>query len=120
MKTNKIKFTGIITVLVLFLGFSGCSKDNTGNTNTPSTPIANEIVIQGMTFNPSSLTVAVGTKVTWRNLDSVSHTVTSDSNLFDSGNMGNNASYSYTFTAAGTYSYHCRIHPSMTATVIVQ
>lgn len=110
----------MIAVLVLILGFAGCSKDNTDQTNTPVTPTANEIVIQGMNYNPSSLTVAVGTKVTWRNMDSVSHTVTSDSNLFDSGNMGNNSTYSYTFTTAGNYSYHCRIHPGMAASVTVQ
>jgi plastocyanin len=86
----------------------------------------NTVSISGMAFSPASLTVSVGTIVTWTNNDAMTHTVTSDTGLFDSGSItatggyGGGGTYSYTFTAAGTYNYHCSIHPMMTAKIIVQ
>jgi plastocyanin len=81
---------------------------------------ANEVLIQGMAFSPVTLTVSVNTTVTWTNNDDVSHTVTSDNGLFNSGSFAHVATYSHQFTTAGTYPYHCTIHPYMTATIIVQ
>lgn len=75
-------------------------------------------------FSPATLTVPVGTVVVWTNSTGAPHTVTSDDGkTFDSGistliNPG--ASFSFTFTTAGTYSYHCQVHPSMKATIIVK
>jgi predicted lipoprotein with Yx(FWY)xxD motif/plastocyanin len=91
----------------------------TPSPSSTASPSAALISIQGFAFDPNSITVAVGTKVTWTNNDSAAHTVTSDSSLFnDSLNPG--ATFSYTFTQAGTFSYHCSVHPSMTGKVIVQ
>lgn len=95
--------------------YSNNSYGNTGNTGNP-----NEVMIQGMAFTPSSLTVAAGTKVTWLNNDNVAHTVTSDNALFDSGKVGAGGTYSYTFSTAGTYAYHCTIHPGMTGSITVK
>jgi plastocyanin len=61
----------------------------------------------------------VGTKVTWTNNDSLTHTVTADGGAF-SQVVPSGGTFSFTFTKAGTYSYHCAIHRSMTATIIVQ
>lgn len=79
----------------------------------------NEVFIQGMAFNPATITVAANTTITWTNKDAVAHTVTSDTGLFDSGTILTNGTYSYTFSTAGTYPYHCTSHSSMTATVKV-
>jgi hypothetical protein len=78
------------------------------------------VTIQNFAFNPATLTVSVGTTITWTNLDSAPHTVTSDDNLFDSGTLNQGAPFSHTFTTPGTFAYHCNIHPSMTAQVVVQ
>jgi plastocyanin len=72
-----------------------------------------------MAFNPSTITVAAGTTITWTNKDAIAHTVTSDNKLFDSGSIGSNGTYSFTFATAGTFSYHCTVHPTMTASVTV-
>jgi plastocyanin len=125
MKTETIRsrsLSSAAALFIIFISLAGCSKDNSSdnNTNTPGTPASNEVLIQGMSYNPSSITVVAGTKITWRNKDNVSHTVTSDSNLFDSGMMGTNGTFSYTFTTPGMYPYHCTVHAGMTATVIVQ
>ncbi|MBI3659019.1 CHRD domain-containing protein [Candidatus Acetothermia bacterium] len=83
----------------------------------PATP--NSVNIQGFAFNPPELTVSVGTKVTWTNLDSTTHTVTSRSGLFDTGNLGRSQQGFFTFDKAGSYDYFCKIHPSMEGKIIV-
>ena len=90
---------------------------------TPTTAPAangNSITIANFAFAPATLTVKVGTKVTWTNNDSATHTVTADQGAFDSGDLPTGQSFSFTFTKAGTYSYHCAIHSSMVATIVVQ
>ena len=113
-----------VTLLFAFLSIStSCSKSSVYNTPSGngggSTPGTNEVWIQGMTFNPATITVAAGTTITWTNKDAITHTVTSDTNLFNSGNIVSNGTYSFTFPTAGTYPYHCSIHTTMTAKVIV-
>jgi plastocyanin len=123
---SKSRFLIGITVLIAILSISNsCSKsaDYTTPTGTPGTkgtgPGANEVWIQGMAFSPATITVTAGTTITWTNKDAVSHTVTSNSGLFNSGNLSTNSTYSFTFSTAGSYSYYCAIHPSMTAKVVV-
>jgi len=78
------------------------------------------VTIQNLSFQPNALTVSVGTTVTWTNNDSTQHTVTADDGSFDSGVLQEGATFSQTFTAAGTFSYHCNIHSTMTGTITVQ
>ncbi len=92
-------------------------------TPTPSaTPpeSANSVSISGFAFNPASLTVTVGTLVTWTNNDSVTHTVTSDTGVWDSGQIISGQTFSHTFNQTGTFSYHCSIHTNMVAKIVVQ
>ena len=79
----------------------------------------NNVTIQGDAFTPSSITVKVGDKVTWINNDNHDHTVTSDSGTFNSGNIANGSTFSFTFSTAGAYSYNCSIHTSMIGTIVV-
>jgi plastocyanin len=69
-------------------------------------------------YAPNPMTVAVGTSVTWHNSDNTTHTSTSGS--WDSGGIAPGGSFSHTFSTAGSYTYHCTIHPGMTGTVVVQ
>lgn len=80
------------------------------------------VTISNFGFNPSTITIAKGTTVTWTNDDPMSHTVTADSadGGFSSKQLATGESFSYKFTKSGTFPYHCNIHKSMTATVIVQ
>ena len=94
---------------------SGMTIDTTGSVH----PGPNEVFIQYMAFNPSPVTVLTNTAVTWINLDMIDHTITSDAGLFDSGIISPDATFNYTFTTAGTYTYHCKVHPDMIARVIV-
>ncbi|MGD0477691.1 MAG: cupredoxin domain-containing protein [Nitrososphaerales archaeon] len=79
------------------------------------------VSIANFAFHPDMITVVIGVNntVTWTNDDSTSHTVTSDSSLFGSGSLAPHATYTHTFDQAGTYGYHCSIHPTMMGTVHV-
>lgn len=77
------------------------------------------ISIQNFAFQPATLSVPVGTTVTWTNNDTVAHTSTSDSGVWNSGTLAPGQSYSYTFTQAGSFPYHCMIHPFMHGTIVV-
>lgn len=87
---------------------------------TAPTSSGNAVSIASFAFGPASLTVNVGTTVTWTNNDSVTHTVTANAGAFDSGPLTPGQSFHFTFHTAGTYAYHCSIHPTMKATIIVQ
>jgi len=77
------------------------------------------VEIKKYAYDPNSITVPVGTHVVWRNFDSVPHTTTSTSGIFDSGVMEQGKNFSYAFQDPGTYDYYCMIHPYMKAKVIV-
>ena len=87
-------------------------------TPTTATNSGKSVSIMNFSFSPNSLTVTVGTKVTWTNHDSVTHTVTANQGAFNSPVLPG-SSFSFTFTKAGTYAYHCMIHPYMMATIVV-
>jgi len=78
-------------------------------------------ITDAMKFNPEDLTINVGDTVTWTNNDGMAHTATSTDGpvSFDSGNIASGATWSFTFTEAGTYDYKCAYHSSMTATITV-
>jgi plastocyanin len=75
--------------------------------------------ISGSAFSPPSVTVTVGDTVTWTNGDQISHTATADGGSFDTGTLGNGESGTATFATAGSFPYHCTVHPNMTGTVVV-
>jgi plastocyanin len=91
-------------------------------TPVPATPVQGpyDVWIPGNQYMPSTLTVPVGTKVTWTNKEGNIHTVTSNDGLFDSGILGFGQTFSYTFTARGTFNYYCIPHEGMTGQIIVQ
>ncbi|WP_405492286.1 cupredoxin family copper-binding protein [Nocardia sp. NBC_00511] len=87
---------------------------------TAAAPAApNAVNIDNFAFGPTTLTVKVGTTVTWTNKDEEPHTVVSTDGAFRSPTLGNNATYTFTFTKAGSFAYVCSIHPFMHATVVV-
>jgi plastocyanin len=79
----------------------------------------NAVSISGFSFGPQTITVKAGTAVTWSNQDSVPHMIVGDSGGPSSSILQPGQSYSYTYTAAGTFTYHCGVHPGMKGTVIV-
>lgn len=81
---------------------------------------AAEVKIDNFSFSPATVTVAVGTTVTWVNHDDIPHTVVSTDKAFKSKVMDTDEKFSFTFTKSGDYPYFCGIHPKMTGKVVVQ
>lgn len=129
---NKILFASAFAVVIAFLALGGCSS------SSPSSPgygggygggggggggggTGNQVTIANFAFSPSSLTIAKGTTVTWKNNDSVTHTATADGGSFNTGNIAAGAtSGGVTFNTSGTFTYHCSIHTTMHGTIVVQ
>jgi len=102
--------TKIVMIVIITLMLTSCKKDTT---------TANEVALSNLSFTPKTLTVPVGATVTWVNNEAVTHTVTSDAGIFESGNLTKGNSYKYTFTGVGSFPYHCTFHSGMTGTIIV-
>ena len=96
--------------LVLLVALAACKSHE---------PATHQVTIQGMQFQPASLTAAVGDTVVWTNKDIVPHTVT-DKGVFDSQSLASQQAWKHTFDTPGQYEYGCTFHPTMTATIIVQ
>jgi len=125
----------VIAVVVLALVGYFAMKGNysgSGVTTTPTTiqnnpqsqgggaGQTNTISIKNFAFSPSTLNIGVGDTVTWTNEDSASHKLASDSGTeISSNSINNRESYQHKFTTAGTYDYHCSIHPSMKGKIVV-
>jgi plastocyanin len=79
----------------------------------------NAVSVENFAFAPATLTVPVGSTVSWTNHDADPHTVAANDGSFHSPGMGTGATFSFTFPTAGTFDYVCSIHPFMHGTVVV-
>lgn len=114
-------FTVIAMATIVMCLVSGCTKKSVApsSANPATGPGPNEVWITNYAYNPSSITISVNTTVTWTNKDQVDHTVTSNSGLFNSGQISTGGTFSYKFTTTGSYPYTCSDHTYMTGTVVV-
>lgn len=109
------------TALLLAFGllYSHQARSAAGQENNSSDK--HQVKIDNFSFAPTTLTVPVGTTVTWTNQDDVPHNIVStEGKTLKSPVMDTDQKFSFTFTKAGTYSYFCGIHPKMTGKVVVQ
>jgi plastocyanin len=77
------------------------------------------VTIGDFFFSPTSVSIAVGDTVTWRNTGQAPHNATADDGSFNTPTLNNGQSASHTFNQAGTFSYICTIHPNMKGTIRV-
>ena len=109
---------------VIIAGVGGCNSPMSSYGPTSSAPMPvttpNTISISGMAFNPSSITISKGTLLTWKNSDPLTHTSTSDTGVWDTGKISPGASKTVVFGTAGTFPYHCTVHPMMMGTITVK
>jgi plastocyanin len=118
MKRNNVWVASLIApVMIAMLLLAGSSSVTASD--KPSAAIA-AVKIDNFVFGPQTLTVPVGTTVTWTNSDDIPHTSVSTDGVFKSKVLDTDEKFSYTFTKAGTYPYYCTIHPKMTGKVVVQ
>ena len=117
------------TCLLCFASLGCDTETGTGPTARATAPseATNEatevkIKIADLAFDPPTVTVRAGTKVTWTNQDEVPHTVTSTTKprVLESHALDTNDSFSHVFKEPGTYKYFCKVHPKMAGTVVVK
>jgi plastocyanin len=81
----------------------------------------NKIEIKDFAFNPQTLTVKSGEKVTWINRDDEPHTIVSVEKQFKKSTaLDTDQEFTITAGAPGTYTYFCSVHPKMTGTIVVE
>jgi plastocyanin len=94
--------------------FGGEVKDTGGVKET-------KIEIKDFSFNPQTVTVKSGEKITWINKDEEPHTVVSVEKQFKKSTaLDTDQEFTITVGAPGTYTYFCSVHPKMTGTIVVQ
>lgn len=87
------------------------TEDGSGDEDEDSGGASFVVEISSFAFNPGTVTVKVGTTVTWLHRDGgASHTVTADDDSFSSGLLSENDRFSFTFDTPGTYAYYCEFH----------
>jgi plastocyanin len=138
--TRRRLILGTAALLIAAGSLAGCSASAESAPMAPaiatSAPTGPVINLSSLTFNPSTTTVKVGESVTWRNDESITHTVTSGrfmgidkttglrssqqpDGMFNAKLDGKGKTFSFTVTKAGTYTYYCDIHQGMNATITV-
>jgi plastocyanin len=131
---------GAASLLIAAGALAGCSAQASSSpmapTSASSAPAGPVINLSSLMFNPSTTTVPVGTTVTWRNDEPITHTVTSGryegvdkttglrseqypDGAFNAKLQGKGKTFSFTFTKPGSYTYYCDIHQGMNATIVV-
>ncbi len=106
MKTRKAML-GLCAILLLCI----CIGSACGQEQAPV-----NVELRNCSYHPPTVTVEPGTTVIWTNYDTVSHSVTSMTDLFDSGTLETGDTFTYTFTSPGTYAYGCKINQSLQET----
>ena len=110
-----------LAALLMLAGALAACSSSAGSSPSATTTKPNTVTISNFKFVPATLTVKVGTKVTFTNEDNEPHTATSQStSTIHSPTLSKGQSYTITFTKPGTYDYICTIHPFMKGTVIVR
>lgn len=126
MNKNLLIVLGVIAVIIIgalyyYGGYNynyGTPTPTANTSETPNPQGAYPISIKNFVFDPAILNISAGSTVIWTNNDSVAHRISG--NGFQSSDLANGQSYSFTFTSSGTFDYICSIHPSMKGKIIVK
>jgi len=117
MKNTWYKFFYLLLITLVLIGVTTL----TACSSTSLTPVSsNSVTMSNLAFSPATLTVKVGTTVTWTNNDtSMTYNIISDSGVFQSSDLVPTETFSYTFNNVGTFAYHCGIYTYMKGSIVV-
>jgi plastocyanin len=107
MKIESFLFLSMIALILI----SGCLNQGV--------PLNNTINIQNGSFQPNSITIPVGTTITWNNHNGTIETVTADGGYFDSEDLAEGYEFRYTFLVAGKFSYYSKNNPLLRGNISV-
>lgn len=111
---------GALVLVAAPLGLLSCGSEPGAAADKPA-PSTHTVTIEAVAYSPATVTVNVGDKVVWVNKDPFPHTATSQAAGFDSKDIGaSDASWTYTATKPGEFSYLCTLHPTMTGVLRVK
>jgi plastocyanin len=112
----------VLCVFALLGLVAGCGNSSDGSgakvAATPAPHADKVIVMQGLKFAPTRVTIRKGQTVEWVDKDLVDHSVAAKG--IDSPDFAQGETWSHTFARAGVFRYHDRLNPSMKGTVIVR
>jgi len=131
MLSMRFTLVGSVLAFTIACGSSSSSSPAAPSPSTPPSPAvggssssvtipSGASTLGNRAFAPDDLAIAVGTTVTWTNSDAVAHTSTSDASGWNSGTITPGGRFSFAFQTAGTFPYHCAIHPGMIGTIVVR
>jgi len=128
MMTRRVSFAAGAVVLALLFGLIVLPAASAKSEVMVSIPSGAGLAASAPGYAPATITVVIGVNntVTWTNNDNVHHTVTPGSEpagtpwTVGSGDMAQNAVYTFTFTVPGTYTYSCAYHSTMAGTIVVK
>jgi plastocyanin len=116
---QKNQKTILLTILIILDFCIAAWGDNAARVSAGERE--NTIEIKEFAFNPQTLTVKSGEKITWINHDEEPHTVVSVGKKFQkSSALDTDQEFTITAGAPGTYEYFCSVHPKMTGTIVVE
>ncbi|MGH9775038.1 MAG: cupredoxin domain-containing protein [Candidatus Acidiferrales bacterium] len=117
MKISR-KFITLVSAvsLALVLTGAGLAKPATATDDTKTFTVN----IKDFTFDPETLTVPAGAKVTWVNKDEEPHKVAGNNEEFVSQALDTDEQFTFEFKTPGTYEYYCTLHPKMIGKIIVR
>lgn len=112
-----------LTIAVLGLGFlaaTACSSSTSSSSSCSGMGAAATVdASDANQFSPSTATITHGQSVCWQNTGSAGHTVTSNDGTSFNSSLPSGGTYIHTFATAGSFPYHCTIHPGMNGTITV-
>ena len=123
---NTYSFLRLVIVAIgVSIVVSACGGSSSPTAPTTSTAADVTVTIQGdrasNSYAPNPVTMRVGQTIAWRNADSITHTATQDSGGFNTGSVTAGTTSAPTMmNTAGTFAYHCTLHPGMVGTINVQ
>jgi len=123
---NQYSFLRLAIVAIGVSMVSACGSNSSSPTVPTASPAADvTVAIRGNngsnSYAPNPVSMRVGQTVAWRNADSIAHTATQDFSGFNTGTVAAGATSAATMmNTAGTFTYHCTIHPGMVGTLNVQ
>lgn len=126
-----LRYWVAVAIVAIAVVLVGCGSGTTTTTEAPdgtattgaggsSGGATAQVNMQGLAFDPQTMTINVGDTVNWTNRDEAPHNAVADDKSWKTSVFATGESGSVTFTTAGTFPYICTIHPNMTGTVIVQ
>jgi len=118
---NARKKVAALSCAIAFLNLSLFAIAGEMKNDASTTTTQNRIEIKDFAFNPQTITVKSGEKVTWISRDEEPHTIVSVGKQFKKSTaLDTDQEFTITVGAPGTYDYFCSVHPKMTGTIVAE